>query len=50
MQKNRFVNIKENFFESTTLSTIQRNLFFDRISEKIFSGYRGLNLIDILYN
>ena len=50
IQKNRFLNIKENFFKSIKLSSIQRNLFFDRISEKLFSGCRGLNLIDILYN
>ena len=35
IQRNRFVCIKEHFFESTKLYSIQRNFFFDRISKKI---------------
>ena len=47
IQWNRFVYIKENFFESTKLSSIQRNFFFDckcfLDSKKLFSewGYRS---------
>ena len=36
IQTNRFVYIKEHFFESTKLSWIQRNFYFDRISKKCF--------------
>ena len=36
IKRNRFVYIKENFFESTKLSSIQRKFFFDRISKKCF--------------
>ena len=38
---NIFFWIKENFFESTKLSLIQRNVFFDRISKKCFFDLRG---------
>ena len=30
--------LKKNFFESTKFTVIQRNLFFDCISKKLFSG------------
>ena len=42
IQRNRFVYIEENFFESTKLSSIQRNFFFDRISEKCFFDSKKL--------
>ena len=53
MQRNRFVYIKENYFESTKLSSIQRNFFFERVlmkcffdSKKLFSGCTAIsNLI-----
>ena len=37
---NRFVYIKENLFESTKLSSIQRNFFFHRISKKCLKIYK----------
>ena len=33
---NRFIYIKENVFESTKLSSIQRNFFIDHILKKCF--------------
>ena len=36
IKRNRFVCINEHCFESSKLSSIQRNLFFDRISKKCF--------------
>ena len=54
LQGNKFVYIKENFFESTKISSIQRNLFFGRItkkcffdSKKLFSGCDSLNFVFI---
>ena len=37
IQRNRFVHIKEKFFESTKLSSIQTHFFFYCISKKLFS-------------
>ena len=42
IQRNRFVYIKEHFFQSTKLLSIQRNFFFDRISKKCFSDAKKL--------
>ena len=42
IQKNRFPNIKENFFDSTNHSSIQRNFFFDGYQRNYFLGVEGL--------
>ena len=42
IQRNRFICIKENFFESKKLSSIPRNIFFDRISKKFFFDLKKL--------
>ena len=42
IQRNIFVYIKENLLESTKLSSIQRNFFFDRISKKCFFNSKKL--------
>ena len=42
IQRNRFVYMKENVFESTKLSSFLRNLFFDPISKKCFFELKKL--------
>ena len=42
IQRNRFLYIKENVFESTKLFSIQRNFFFDCISKKCFFDSKKL--------
>ena len=41
MWKNEYEYIKEMFFESTKLCSIQGNFFFDHISKKLFSGCKS---------
>ena len=46
----KFVYIKDNFFESTKLSSIQSNIFFDRISKKRVSLIQRSCFLGALYN